>query len=123
MIVVSTVGKTILLRWLQRAASAAAEQPHNDALFLKTNKGWCACCRADSEFVETGVWLRDQYLCTHCGSIPRMRAVNLTLDRYFPSWEQSVVHESSPSNDFIQRYCPRYSSSYYFEGVTLGTEH
>jgi SAM-dependent methyltransferase len=87
------------------------------------NVGWCACCRTDTEFIETGVWLRDQYLCARCGSIPRLRAVNLTLDRYFPGWEQSTIHESSPANDFISRYCQRYSCSFFYEGVTPGSEH
>ncbi len=50
-----------------------------------------------------------------------MRAVNVTLDRYFPSWEQLTIHESSASNDFISRYCPNYSRSYFFEDVPLGT--
>lgn len=89
----------------------------------RTNPGWCSCCRSASEFIETGGWLRDQYVCARCGSIPRHRAVNITLDRYFPSWEQSTIHESSPSNDWIQRHSSRYSSSYFFEGVPLGTEH
>ena len=84
------------------------------------NGGWCACCRSETEFVETGVWLRDQYLCARCGSIPRFRALNLTLDKYFPAWEQASIHESSPSNDFIVRYCAKYSSSYYFDGVEPG---
>ena len=86
------------------------------------NPGWCACCRRDTEFVETGEWLRDQYLCTHCRSIPRCRAVNLTLDRYFPSWGHAQLHESSPSNDFIQRHCAHYSCSQFLDGVPLGQQ-
>jgi SAM-dependent methyltransferase len=49
--------------------------------------------------------------------------VNLTLDRYFPGWEQTRIHEGSPTNDFIRRYCSDYSLSYFFDGVPLGTEH
>ena len=90
---------------------------------LPRNTGWCACCRADVEFVEMGMWLRDQYLCTQCGSIPRNRALNLTLDKHFPSWTSLRVHESSPSNDFIHRYCTSYSASYLFDGVPRGTLH
>jgi SAM-dependent methyltransferase len=117
------VGTTLLHRWLSRFAASSAGHPDQAVTALSTNRGWCSCCRADTEFVETGVWLRDQYLCARCGSIPRMRAVNVTLDRYFPSWPASVVHESSPSNDFIRRHCTHYSSSYYFEGIAPGTEH
>jgi SAM-dependent methyltransferase len=85
--------------------------------------GWCPCCRAESEFLETGPWLRDQYLCVRCRSIPRYRAINLTLDTYFHGWEKATVHESSPSYDFVGRYCERYSASHFFERVPLGTEH
>ena len=52
-----------------------------------------------------------------------MRAVNNTLDRYFPGWERLTIHESSPSNDFISRHCPQYTSSYYFEGIPPGSTH
>ena len=87
------------------------------------NAGWCTCCRADTEFVETGVWLRDQYLCAQCKSIPRFRAVNLTLDTYMPGWQQASIHESSPCHDFIRRYCENYSCSFFHEGVPVGTLH
>jgi SAM-dependent methyltransferase len=86
------------------------------------NTGWCPCCRSDTTFTETGVWLRDQYLCDRCRSIPRFRAVNLTLDTNFPGWETLVLHESSPCNDFIRRYSSSYSQSFYFENQPLGTE-
>jgi SAM-dependent methyltransferase len=87
------------------------------------NDGWCACCRSQTTFVEVGPWLRDQYVCERCRSIPRLRAINLTLDRYFPSWRQRVVHESSPSFDFVARGCASYSYSHFFEGVPVGSMH
>jgi SAM-dependent methyltransferase len=108
-------------RWLRSLVGFARNR--NSRPFRKVNPGWCPCCRADTEFIETGIWLRDQYLCARCGSIPRLRAINLTLDRCFPSWEQASIHESSPSNDFIRRYCPRYSWSFFFDGVPLGEEY
>jgi SAM-dependent methyltransferase len=74
--------------------------------------------------VETGVWLREKYVCTRCQSIPRCRAVNLTLDKYFPGWERLTIHESSPSeNNFIARHALRYSSSYFYDGAQSGTTH
>jgi SAM-dependent methyltransferase len=88
----------------------------------RVNAGWCACCRAETEFAETGQWLRDQYLCVRCQSIPRFRAINITLDKQFPGWEQAAIHESSPCNDFIRRYCSNYSCSYFFEDVPLGSD-
>jgi hypothetical protein len=89
----------------------------------RQNPGWCPCCRSETVFVETGDFLREYYFCSRCRSIPRFRAVNLTLDRWFPGWEQSAIHESSPSNDLIRRYAPGYSCSYFFEDVPLGTTH
>jgi SAM-dependent methyltransferase len=87
------------------------------------NKGWCACCQSDTTFVEHGDWLRDQYRCELCGSIPRLRAVNLVLDRYFPDWRSSCIHESSPSYDFLSRGCASYSHSHFFDNVAPGTLH
>lgn len=43
------------------------------------------------------------------------------LDKYLPGWEKLSVHESSPSHDFVGRFCPGYSSSFYFETVEPGT--
>ena len=112
----------VAVHWLRRLSGPA---PRTSAGVPRptVNNGWCPCCRSDSRFEETGPWLRDQYLCARCGSIPRFRALNLTLDTYFPGWEQRTIHESSPSNDFIRRYCEHYSSSYFFEGVPLGSPH
>jgi SAM-dependent methyltransferase len=53
-------------------------------------------------------------------SLPRQRHVQFVLDTMFPGWENKTVHESSPSNDFISRYCSNYASSQYLEGVPLG---
>ncbi len=114
-----------LRRWLRRLTMPpGSPRPGNDGDAVSSiNAGWCACCRTDSQFEETGPWLRDQYLCVRCQSIPRFRAINLTLDGYFPGWEQMAIHESSPSNDFIRRYASTYSWSFYFEGVQPGTDH
>ena len=107
--------------WLRRAVRPRPAATADGA--AATNPGWCTCCRAETDFVETGVWLRDQYLCVRCRSIPRLRAINHTLDTYFPEWADAQIHESSPSNDFVRRYCRQYSSSYYYEGVSPGSQH
>jgi SAM-dependent methyltransferase len=102
-------------------AAQTAEGQSTAGQGMKTNPGWCPCCRSDTEFVETGVWLRDQYMCRRCNSIPRMRAINRTLDAYFPGWEALSIHESSPANDFIRRFAANYSWSFFFEDVEPGT--
>ena len=37
--------------------------------------GLCPACRSEVVFAATGPWLRDQYVCESCHSIPRERAV------------------------------------------------
>ncbi|MNJ47366.1 hypothetical protein D3C77_425230 [compost metagenome] len=83
-------------------------------------RGYCHCCRQETDFEILGDWLRDQYLCVNCSSIPRQRHIQYVMDKYFSGWGLGSIHESSPSNDFISRYCERYSSSQYFEGVKFG---
>ena len=85
------------------------------------NSGYCACCRADTTFVETGPWLRDQYLCERCGSIPRQRHLQLILDTLHEGWEQALLHESSPCNGFLAERCPGYSMSHFLPDVPPGT--
>src|SRR5579862_4964953 len=41
----------------------------------KVSRGYCTICECDVWFCETGPWLRDQYLCLRCKSIPRNRAL------------------------------------------------
>lgn len=111
-------------RWLRRMTTTPPPpRAAADGTAIPTkNHGWCACCRSDTQFEETGPWLRDQYLCTRCGAIPRFRHINLTLDRYFPGWEQMAIHESSPGTDFVRRYSSNYSWSFFFEDVPRGGE-
>jgi SAM-dependent methyltransferase len=115
--------KPTLRRWLRRRVTPSPGTSQAISPAPDSNPGWCACCRSDTRFNETGAWLRDQYFCDRCQSIPRFRAINLTLDKYFQGWEQLRIHESSPCNDFIRRYCADYSSSYFFEDVPLGSKH
>jgi SAM-dependent methyltransferase len=84
------------------------------------HSGYCHCCRKNTFFQITGTWLRDEYLCLHCRSIPRQRHLQYVLDKHFPGWENLSVHESSPTNNFIARWCDQYSSSQFFEGVRSG---
>lgn len=89
----------------------------------KDNLGYCHCCRADSIFEIRGDWLRDNYICANCHSIPRQRHIQHILDKHFPGWDDMEIHESSPSNNFISKYCISYTSSQYFDGVAQGSQH
>lgn len=84
------------------------------------NRGYCPCCREEVAFEIRGDWLRDQYFCGACHSIPRQRHMNLILDSFFPDWENASIHESSPSNKFISGWCSHYSNSQFFNGVEEG---
>ena len=82
----------------------------------KGNLGYCPICERRTLFVESGPWLRDQYLCVRCRSIPRWRALIHTLDVDFPSWRELTIHEGSPggpASRMLRREAPGYSASQY----------
>ena len=87
-----------------------------------TNEGYCHCCRSETTFQSQQSWLRDQYVCLKCFSVPRQRHIQLIFDTYFKGLEKLKLHESSPSNNLISKYCTSYSSSQFLAGVETGTE-
>lgn len=80
--------------------------------------GHCSTCESDTRFVAYDAWFRDYFVCTHCGSVPRERALMLVIDRWFPGWRAAVVHESSPAkrgaSARLARECPGYIASQFF---------
>jgi SAM-dependent methyltransferase len=90
---------------------------------LKKNRGFCPVCEQKTVFVEYGPWLRDQYKCRICGTIPRNRALRNAINTFLPDWQQRQVHESSPGGEFsyyLKRHCPGYTSSHYYADVPRG---
>jgi SAM-dependent methyltransferase len=90
------------------------------------NIGFCPICGATVAFVRKGQWLRDNYRCLYCNSIPRQRALITVLDRSVPNWRDLRIHESSPggpASDKLMRECRDYSASQYFPNVVPGTLH
>jgi SAM-dependent methyltransferase len=87
---------------------------------MKGNQGYCHCCRKEVFFIVSGDWLRDQYICDQCTSIPRQRHLQHILDKHFEGWERLSMHESSPSSDFLSRYAPKYTSSQFLPEVPFG---
>lgn len=63
-----------------------------------TNDGFCLGCSRQTTFEVRDAWLRDHYVCRHCGCIPRERALMGVLEAVCPGWRDAVIHESSPSN-------------------------
>jgi len=82
-------------------------------------EGHCPICAGPARFVASGPWWRDSFACSGCGSIPRERALMLTIDRWMPDWRAAVIHESSPchrSASFrLATECPAYVGSQFFE--------
>jgi SAM-dependent methyltransferase len=94
------------------------------ALRNKINRGYCPICEHSAYFIQFSDWLRDNYKCNSCDSIPRHRALITALNRFVPGWKNFTIHESSPcgpSSDYIKRNCPQYTQSFFFTNVTLGT--
>jgi SAM-dependent methyltransferase len=89
----------------------------------RLNSGYCPICDCDVWFHEMGSWLRDQYVCLRCGSIPRFRALIRVLNDHFPEWRELRIYESSPagpSSEKIQRECKQYVASQWFPNVPRG---
>ena len=95
-----------------------------DIPFLKSS-GHCSTCNQSAEFVAANSWLRDHFVCSHCGSIPRERALMSVIDNYFPDWREASIHESSPggrgASTRLARECANYSTSHFFQGQALGS--
>jgi len=66
--------------------------------FYFSHKGYCPCCEQQVIFEAKNSWLRNHFLCTNCSSLPRERALMLTIEKYYPNWENLDIHESSPVN-------------------------
>ena len=62
----------------------------------KGNRGYCSICERQVFFEIEGPWLRDQYKCVNCQSIPRWRALMLVVAELYPKWRELQIHESSP---------------------------
>lgn len=74
-------------------------------------------------FLREGDWLRDEYRCRKCRSIPRHRALIKVLGDHFPNWRELKIHESSPggaSSDKIGRECSQLVASQFFADVPRG---
>jgi SAM-dependent methyltransferase len=90
----------------------------------KRNSGYCPTCQRNTVFVEYGDWLRDNYRCFYCNSIPRNRALIKAIQSFAPDYRDLVIHESSPGNQssvHLKRNCRNYTDSQYFPDIQPGT--
>jgi transcription elongation factor Elf1 len=93
-------------------------------IFHYRQKGFCPVCNENVIFSSTKTWLRDNFICTNCGSIPRQRALMLTIEKYYPNWMDLKIHESSPCNcsvsNKLKQKCNEYIGSQYFPSDEFG---
>jgi hypothetical protein len=93
------------------------------ALRAKGNHGYCSICEHPVYFEIEGPWLRDQYRCVNCKSIPRWRALMSVVTELYPKWRELKIHESSPGgplSDKLARECPEYLPSHFFPDAPRG---
>jgi SAM-dependent methyltransferase len=83
---------------------------------IKRENGICPCCDNKTEFISEHSWLRDNYRCVSCNSIPRERHLTYVIEQMLPNWKELSVHESSPGNRGtslkLKNNCKNYIASY-----------
>lgn len=93
--------------------------------FWFSQEGYCPCCDKEVTFEANDSWLRDNFLCSNCGCIPRERALMLVIQKYYPNWKELKIHESSPGNRGaslkLRKLCTEYVSSQYYPNKPFGT--
>ena len=92
--------------------------------FILRNSGYCTVCDSNTTFNSYDPWLRDNYFCGLCWSVPRERAITNVIEALVPNWREKKIHESSPSPD-RQIYrklssSQSYTVSQYFPDATFG---
>ncbi|MEA5004633.1 MAG: methyltransferase domain-containing protein [Christensenella sp.] len=80
-------------------------------MFLK-NFGYCPCCGQETQFESEGEWLRDDYKCMKCGSLPRERALLMALEKTVPDWHEKTVFEYGSVNREVSRRLAQQSREY-----------
>jgi len=89
------------------------------------NSGYCPTCTQQVTFVARDAWLRDNYRCSNCRSIPRERALMLAIEKYYPDWRSLTIHESSPGNRGASKRlfqeCSQYIPSQFFPDQIPGS--
>jgi SAM-dependent methyltransferase len=117
-----------MIKSLKKIARAALNSPSHfreklKLMKLEKNEGYCNICESETTFVIYDPWLRDNYKCIKCGTIPRNRALLNAIHKFSPGWEKMQLHESSPGNElskFLRKKCAGYSSSHYYSDVPRG---
>lgn len=93
--------------------------------FFISHDGYCPCCDKNVTFSSANIWLRDNFLCSNCSSIPRERALMVIIEKFYPDWRNLKIHESSPvyrgTSKKLKDNCKDYIGSQYYPDKTLGS--
>lgn len=93
--------------------------------FYFKHKGECPCCEKEVVFIARNPWLRDHFRCSNCNSIPRERALMLTIKNEYPNWKTLKIHESSPGNRghsvTLRKHVKAFTETQFFVNEPLGT--
>lgn len=91
---------------------------------ITSNQGYCCTCDEYVTFSSKSEWLRDNYVCSNCNSIPRERALMHCIEKFYPNWRNSVIHESSPANRGasikLRNHCKNYQATHFFPHLSSG---
>lgn len=94
------------------------------SLFFFKQHGFCPCCEQEVTFVSHHQWLRDNFKCSNCKSIPRERALMLTIKNEYPNWKNLKIHESSPGKRghsvTLRQHVLDYTETQFFVNHQLG---
>lgn len=85
-----------------------------------SHNGFCPVCESYVAFSTQNPWLRDYLNCPVCFSLPRHRALALSIREKIEKIDDIVIHESSPSvNGCCQMFkgCENYIPSHFFEST------
>jgi SAM-dependent methyltransferase len=96
----------------------------NDKIKNPHNRGFCIFCDKEVIFEIQGDYLRDNYICTSCKTIPRERAFVTIINKLYPNWRSLKIHESSASGvtyNFFKKNALDYSASQFYPGVIKGS--
>ena len=90
----------------------------------KAHLGYCPICDSRTIFLKKDAWLRDNYRCIKCNSIPRFRHIVEVLKNEYPNFRQLTIHESSPHGpvfDMLKRETPDYVPTHYWPDIPPGS--
>jgi glycosyltransferase involved in cell wall biosynthesis len=111
----------------QTTTSSQQTSTKSDSNYFLTAQGHCPACGNESTFRSKHHWLRDHFLCQHCNSVPRERALMHVLEMYYPDWREMRIHESSPggrgASITLRAQCKHYTATQYDTKIPFGESH